>query len=106
MTLSADLIDSPGARTARWIGAALLLLVLSAARRALALRHGQKQELAAAAAGPTIVEMLPAPAVPLDSPDVAPGPQVEEAMLAPAPSFESKPEVVPEPLPKLEPAPL
>jgi periplasmic protein TonB len=106
MTLSADLIESPGARTARWIGAALLVLVVHAGCAALALLHRQQEELADAAAGVTIVEMLPAPAVPLDSPDVAPGPQVEEATLAPAPSLESKPEVVPEQLPNLEPAPL
>jgi len=106
MTLSAELIDSPAARTARWIGAALLVLVVHVGCAALALLNWQAEELADAAAGATIVEMLPAPAVPLDSPDVAPGPQVEEAMLAPAPSLDSKPEIVPEQLPKLEPAPL
>jgi protein TonB len=106
MTLSADFIDPPGARTARWIGAALLVLLVHMGCAALALLHWREEEFADAAAGATIVEMLPAPAVPVDSPDVAPGPQVEEAMLAPTPSLESKPEVVPEQLPKLEPAPL
>jgi len=106
MSLSADLIDSPSARTARWIGAAVLVLVVHIGCAALALLRWGEEELADAAAGATIVEMLPAAAVPVDSPDVAPGPQVEEAMLAPATSLESKPEAVPEQLPKLEPAPL
>src|SRR5262245_62328312 len=106
MSLSADLSDTPGARAARWIGAAVLVLMVHLGCAALALMHWQQEELADAAAGATIVEMLPAPAVPVDSPDVVPGPYVEEAMLAPAPSLESKPEAAPEQLPKLEPAPL
>ena len=45
-------------------------------------------------------------AAPLDSPDVAHGPLVEEAMLAPPPTPERKDVPVPEEQPKLEPAPL
>jgi protein TonB len=66
----------------------------------------QEQEVADAAAGAMLVDMVPAPAVPVDSPDVAHGPLVEEAMLAPPPTLESKEAPIPEEQPKLEPAPL
>ena len=106
MTISADLIDCPNARTARWFGAALVVVAVHIGCAALAVMHWHEEKLGDAAAGVTIVELLPSPASPVNSPDVAHGPRVEEAMLAPPPALESKNEAVPEEQPKLDPAPL
>ena len=106
MMVAADFAEPRHIASARWVSAAIFVVAVHIACTALAVLHWQEQELADAAAGATIVEMVPAPAVPVDSPDVAHGPQVEEAMLAPAPSIESKDVVEPEEQPKLEPAPL
>lgn len=106
MTSSADLIESPRGRGARWVGAALLVVAAHIGCAVLAVMPWRPAELADAGAGATIVEMLPAPAVPVASPDVAHGPKVEEAMPASPPSTERKHDAVAEEQPKLEPAPL
>jgi periplasmic protein TonB len=106
MSLGADIFEPRGVFIARWLVAALLIVAAHIGCTALALMHWQEQEVADAAAGAMLVDMVPAPAVPVDSPDVAHGPLVEEAMLAPPPTLESKEVPVPEEQPKLDPAPL
>jgi protein TonB len=106
MTISADMLEPRRVFIARWLAAAVLIVAAHIACTALALMRWQEQELADAAAGAMLVDMVPAPAVPVDSPDVAHGPLVEEAMLAPPPTHESRDVPVPEEQPKLEPAPL
>jgi protein TonB len=106
MTWSADLFESRRIVTARWIGAAIVMLAAHLGCTALALMHWHEPELDDAAAGAAIIEMVLAPAVPVDSPDVAHGPQVEEAMLTPPPQIENPEPAIAEEQPKLEPAPL
>jgi protein TonB len=106
MSVSADLLESRRVFIARWFGAAVLIVAAHIGCTALALMHWQEQEVADAAAGAMLVDMVPAPAAPVDSPDVAHGPLIEEAMLAPPPTLESKEAPIPEEQPKLEPAPL
>jgi len=102
---TSDLFESSRVAAARWVSAAIFILAAHVLLTTMALLNWSEVEVADAAAGATIVDMLPAPAAPVDSPDVAHGPQVEEAMLAPPPTLETKPAVVEE-QPKLEPAPL
>ena len=72
---------------------------------ALALMHWQEDDADDAAASPVVVEMVPAPAAtPVDSPDVAHGPLMEEAMLTPQAAKETKEEVEKE-MPTVEPSP-
>jgi protein TonB len=106
MSVGADLFESPRVALARWLGALLFIVAAHLGCTALALMHWHEQEVADAAAGVLMLEMVPAPASPVDSPEVAHGPRVEEAMLSPPPSRESKDVPVPEEQPKLEPAPL
>jgi periplasmic protein TonB len=105
MSFGADRLESKRIALVRWLGAAVLVVAAHIAGTVLALMHWRGAEPADAAAGAMLVEMLPAPAVPVDSPDVAHGPQVEEAMLSPPPT-ETKERLVAEEQPKLEPAPL
>lgn len=106
MSVSADMLEPRRVFIARWFGAAILILAAHIGCTALAVMRWHEQEVADAAAGAVLVDMVPAPAVPVDSPDVAHGPLVEEAMLAPPPTLESKQAPIPEEQPKLEPAPL
>jgi periplasmic protein TonB len=105
MTFGADRLASKRIAFLRWFGAAVLVVAAHIGGTVLALIHWRGSEPADAAAGAMLVEMLPAPAVPVDSPDVAHGPRVEEAMLSQPPT-ETKERPVPEEQPKLEPAPL
>jgi periplasmic protein TonB len=104
MSLGADILEPRRVFLLRWLAAALLILAVHIGGTALALLHWQEQEVTEAAAGAMLVDMVPAPAVPVDSPDVAHGPLSEEAMLAPPPTLESQD--VPQEQPKLEPSPL
>jgi periplasmic protein TonB len=105
MTFSADLFESRRVHAARWIGAGIAILAAHLGCTALAIMHWHEPEITDASAGAAFVDMVPAPAVPVESPDVAHGPRIEEAMLSPPPQLESK-EPAAEEQPKLEPAPL
>jgi periplasmic protein TonB len=106
MSLSADILEPRRVFLLRWLAAGLLILAVHIGCTALALMHWQQHEFAEAAAGAMLVDMVPAPAAPVDSPDVAHGPLIEEAMLAPPPTLESKDVPLPQEQPKLEPSPL
>ena len=68
----------------RWTGAALFVVTAHVGCTALALKPWRAKDADDAAASPVVVEMLPAAtATPVDSPDVAHGPLMEEAMLTP-----------------------
>ena len=106
MTLLSDLFEPPRAHVLRWAGAAAFVLAAHIGCTALALMHWQEDTSDDAAAGPVIVEMVPAPAVSrVDSPDVAHGPLMEEATLSPQPAKETKEEVEKE-TPPVDPSPL
>jgi protein TonB len=105
MTFGADRLESKRIAFMRWFAAAVLVVAAHIGGTVLALIHWRGPEPVDAAAGAMLVEMLAAPAVPVDSPDVAHGPQIEEAMLSPRPAQTTE-RSVPEEQPKLEPAPL
>jgi hypothetical protein len=90
----------------RWLAAGLLILALHIGCTALALIALAGARGCRHAAGAMLVDMVPAPAVPIDSPMLRTGPLVEEAMLAPPPTLERKDVPLPEEQPKLEPSPL
>ena len=73
---------------------------------ALALMHWQPEETSEDAAGALMVELAPQPAAtPVDSPDVAHGPLMEEAVLTPQASKQTVEEVEKD-LPLVEPSPV
>ena len=106
MSLSADILEPRRVFLVRWLAALLLIVAAHIGGTVLALINWQVQEFADAAAGAMLVDMVPAPPVAVDSPDVAHGPRVEEAMLAPPPTLERKDVPLPEEQPKLEASPL
>src|SRR5262249_31205732 len=84
MMLTADLLEPHRTRLGRWAVAALFVVAAHAGFTAMALWHWPDDEADDSAASSVIVEMVPAPAIrPVDSPDVAHGPLMEEAMLTP-----------------------
>src|SRR4030095_2420133 len=76
MSVSTDMLEPRRVFIARWFGAAILILAAHIGCTALAVMRWHEQEVADAAAGAMLVDMVPAPAVPVDSPDVAHGPLV------------------------------
>jgi periplasmic protein TonB len=105
MMFAIDLLEPQRARLLRWAGAAVFVVVAHVAFAALALMPWQEDDAEDAAASPVIVEMVPAAtATPVDSPDVAHGPLMEEAMLTPQAAKETKEEVEKE-MPTVEPSP-
>ncbi len=60
MMFATDLLEPPRARLLRWVGAALFVVAAHVGCTALALMHWQEDEADDAAAGPIIVEMVPA----------------------------------------------
>lgn len=78
------LLESRQARLGRWAGAALLVCFLHVGGGALALMHWHEEETADDTAGVLTVELAPAPAAPpVDSPDLAHGPEQQQAKLTP-----------------------
>jgi len=105
MTLVADLIEPRRIRLTRWTWAAVFVVAAHAGFAALALVHQPQDDAEDSAASPLIVEMMPAPAaMPMDTPDVAHGPLMEEARLTPQAAKETKEEVEKE-MPVVEPSP-
>jgi protein TonB len=84
MTNVSQLLESRRSRIGRWTGAAVIVCGLHAGGVALALMQWPEEETADDAAGAITMELAPLPAaVPVDSPDVAHGPLMEEAMQTP-----------------------
>jgi periplasmic protein TonB len=105
MTPTIDLFEPQRVRLRRWTAAALFVVAAHIGCTAAALWHWPDDEADDSAASPVIVEMLPALAAkPIDSPDVAHGPLMEEAMLTPQAAKEVKREVEKE-MPTVEPSP-
>jgi protein TonB len=105
MMFSADLLEPRRLRLKRWAAAGLFVVVAHVGCTAVALWHWPDDDAEDSTASPVVVEMVPAPAVtPVDSPDVAHGPLMEEAMLTPQASKETKEEVEKE-MPMVEPSP-
>src|SRR6476620_2098295 len=105
MILTVDPLEPQRIRVRRWAGAALFVRAAHFACTVVALCHWPDEDAEDSAASPVVVEMVPTPAVkPVDSPDVAHGPLMEEAMLTPQAAKETKEEVEKE-MPKVEPSP-
>jgi protein TonB len=105
MTIASDPFEPARVRALRWAGAAVLVVVAHIGCTALALMHWQEDDSQDAPAGPIVVEMVPmAVATPLDMPDVAHGPLMEEAQLTPQAAKETKVEVEKE-TPPVDPSP-
>jgi periplasmic protein TonB len=105
MTDVSQLLESRRARIGRWSAAALIACALHAGGIALALMHQPEEEDADDTAGALTVELAPLPAPkPVDTPDVAHGPEQQVAKLTPE---ASKPvvEKVEEDIPPVEPSP-
>ena len=84
MVLGSEIFETRRTRMRRWATSAVVVIALHAAGAALALGHWQEEEEAEDAAGSIMVELAPiAAAARIDMPDVAHGPQMEEAMLTP-----------------------
>jgi protein TonB len=105
MIFATDILEPRRARFARWVGAAVFVVAAHVGCTALALLHWQEDDAEDSIAIPVIVEMVPTPtATRVDSPDVAHGPLMEEAMLTPQAAKETKEEVEKE-MPTVEPSP-
>jgi len=102
MTRVRDPIEPRRAWALRWAGAGLFVVAAHVGCTALALMQWP-EEAEEAAAGLVIVEMVPAP-TPVDSPDVAHGPRVEEAKLTPQAAEKVEQEAEKE-APPIEPSP-
>jgi periplasmic protein TonB len=106
MIVLSDLFEPPRTHAVRWAGAAAFVVAAHVGCTALALMHWQDDAADDAAASPVIVEMVPTPAVSrVDSPDVAHGPLMEEAILTPQAAKETKEDVEKE-TPPVDPSPL
>jgi len=105
MTDVSRLLESRRLRLGRWIGAAAIVCALHAGGAALALMHWQEDEDPDDPGGALTVEMAPLPAaVPVDTPDVAHGPEQQQAKLT---HEAAKPviEEVEKDIPRVEPTP-
>jgi protein TonB len=98
-------LESRRGRFGRWAGAALIVCVLHVGGAALALMYWHEEDAADEVAGAMTVDLAPQPAaVPVDSPNVAHGPERQEARLTPE---ASKPaiEEVQKDIPPVDPSP-
>jgi protein TonB len=103
---AASPFEPRGVRFLRWSGAAVLVVAGHVCATALATINWQLDDPQDDAAGPVAIELAPMPLSPRrDTPDVAPGPLMEEAKLTPQPAKEVVKEVDLE-LPRVEPSPL
>jgi periplasmic protein TonB len=83
MSFDARQLESPRASLLRWVGAAVVVLSLHVAGVALALLHPQ-EETPEEAGGAVLLELAPQAAPqPVDSPDIAHGPLMQEAVPTP-----------------------
>jgi periplasmic protein TonB len=106
MSNTAGFTESQGARIGRWAAAAVLAFGLHAGGATVALMHWQQDAEADAVAGAISLELAPLfAAAPMDTPDVAPGPLMQEAMLTPQASKQTEREVDRD-TPRVEPSPL
>jgi periplasmic protein TonB len=106
MSCTAGFTESQGARIGRWAAAAVLAFGLHAGGATVALMHWQQDTEAVAVAGAISLELPPRfAAAPMDTPDVAPGPLMQEAILTPQASKQTKQEVD-RATPRVEPSPL
>ena len=97
-------MESRRARVGRWAGAAAIVCTVHVGGAGLALMQWPEQD-AEDAAGALMMELAPVLAVtPVDSPDIAHGPLVQEAMATPQAVRETVQEVAKD-LPLLEPSP-
>ena len=99
------LVESRRSRLGRWAAAAAVVCTLHAGGVALALMHWQEEDESDEAGGAVTVEMTPLPAaVPVDSPDVAHGPEQQQTKLT---REAAKPvvEEVEKDIPRVEPSP-
>lgn len=106
MSNVSQLLESRRSRIGRWVGAALIVSALHAGAAALSMMQWPEEEFDEEAAGAVTVELAPLPApTPVDTPDVAHGPQVQQET---TPTPEASREVVKEvqeDIPPVEPSP-
>lgn len=105
MTPVAQILEPRGSRISRWATAAIIVLAVHLGGAAMAFIHWQEEEAADDVAGAIVVELAPLPAAtPVDSPDVAHGPLMEEAVLTPQAAKQAVQEA-PKELPVVEQSP-
>ena len=106
MIVAGNLFEPRRTRLLRWSGAAVFVVAGHICAAALTAMHWQVDNSPDPAEGAVAIELAAMPLSPrLDTPDVAHGPQVEEAKLSPQAAKEVKEDIDKE-LPKLEPSPL
>jgi periplasmic protein TonB len=106
MTSFVHLLEPKRTRISRWAGAAAIVMAAHLCGAALAFVHWQEDDTADDVAGAIAVELAPLPAAtPVDSPDVAHGPLMEEAVLTPQASKQTVQEVTKE-IPVVEQSPV
>jgi protein TonB len=97
MATAAQFLEPRRSRVRRLAAAAAIVLAVHVGGAALAFVHWQEVDAADEAAGAIALELAPLPAAaPVDSPDVAHGPQMQEAELTPQASKQTMQEVTKE----------
>jgi len=107
MTPITHLLESRRSRIGRWASAAVIVLAAHVGGAALGFMNWQEDDTADDVAGAIAVELAPLPAAtPVDSPDVAHGPLMEEAVQTPQASKQTIQEALKEtPIVEQSPAP-
>lgn len=101
----AEFIEPHGVRLRRWVSAALVVVAAHVGCTAAALWNWPNEETDDSTASAVVVDMVPAlAATRVDSPDVAHGPLMHEALLTPQVAKETKQDVAQE-SPAVEPSP-
>jgi protein TonB len=105
MTLAHPYLELRRSRVTRWLSAAVFVVTAHVGCAALAMLHWE-EDSDDFGGGPIVIEMVPAAAaMPVDTPDVARGPLIQEQTETPPPSEETK-EVVEQEIPPVDPSPL
>jgi periplasmic protein TonB len=105
MSSTSDFFEARRTAVNRWAMAAVVAVALHMAGAAAALIQWKESDAEDAASAPFMIELSPLPvASRMDTPDVATGPLMEEAMLTPEAAKQTREEIIEE-LPRVEESP-